>query len=82
MGKTVRKQVTQQEIDDVWAEAQRKAAQPEEEPTSGVPYWLQLPIWYLIRDTDCVYCIFLRGVLFGGTVVALIGGGIWAAWFR
>ena len=73
--------VTQKDIDDVWAEAERQAAQPEE-PASGVPYWLQLPIWYLIRDTDCVYCIFLRGVLFGGTVVALIGGGIWAAWFR
>ena len=79
VGKTVK----QEDIDGAWAEAERRAAQrEEEEPSSGVPYWVRLPIWYLIRDTDCVYCIFLRGVLFGGTVVALIGGGIWAAWFR
>jgi hypothetical protein len=44
----------------------------------NVPYWMRLAIWPLIRDTDCYYCVFLRGALFGGTVVAFIGTGLWA----
>lgn len=39
-------------------------------------YWIQLVIWPLIRDTDCVYCIFLRGMLAG--VVLTVGG--WTIW--
>lgn len=28
-------------------------------------YLIKLPIWYLIKDNDCPYCIFLRGVTLG-----------------
>jgi hypothetical protein len=38
-------------------------------------YWTQLAIWPLIRDTDCMYCIFLRGLCLGfilGSVACLI----------
>lgn len=47
------------------------------EPGAHVPYWLQLAIWPFIRSTGgCLYCVFLRGVLFG-VALSLIGGGIW-----
>lgn len=40
-------------------------------------YWLQLAIWPFIRSTGgCLYCAFLRGVLFG-VALSLIGGGAW-----
>ena len=43
-------------------------------------YWMQLAIWPMIRNTDgCVYCIFLRGMLFG-IALTLIGGGAWLMW--
>lgn len=48
----------------------------------NVPYWLQLAIWPLIRDTDCYYCIFIRGVLLGATTTAVLGGAIWAVLSR
>lgn len=41
------------------------------EPKAKVGFWdyiwygIKLPIWYLIRDNDCPYCIFLRGVTLG-----------------
>lgn len=44
----------------------------------NVPYWLQLVIYPLIRDTTCYYCIFIRGTLLGAAVSALIAGGLWA----
>lgn len=43
-------------------------------------YWLQLAIWPMIRNTGgCVYCIFLRGVIFGVTTT-LLGGTVWMIW--
>jgi len=39
-------------------------------------YWVQLAIWPLIRDTDCMYCIFLRGVV-AGIVVSQLGVWLW-----
>jgi hypothetical protein len=44
--------------------------------TAHVWYWIQLAIWPLIRDTDCIYCIFIRGMLAGGVIT--VGG--WVAW--
>jgi hypothetical protein len=43
-----------------------------------VPYWLQMAIWPLIRDTDCYYCIFIRGALYGALLTCLMGA-LWAA---
>lgn len=41
-------------------------------------YWTQCVIYPMIRSTDgCVYCIFLRGAVFGITIATLIGGGLW-----
>jgi hypothetical protein len=48
----------------------------------GVPYWLQVLIWPLIRDTDCYYCIFLRGMLLGVAVTLTIWGVTWAVLFQ
>lgn len=46
---------------------------PDQEPGfwHHVWYWVKLPIWYLIRDTECPYCIFLRGVLLGIIVMGV-----------
>lgn len=50
--------------------------------TNHVPLWLQWCIWPLIRDTDCYYCIFIRGTVAGALLTAVIGGGVWAVLFR
>lgn len=40
-------------------------------------YLVQLAIWPLIRDTTCVYCIFIRGALCGTILGASIIGAFW-----
>lgn len=41
-------------------------------------YLIKLPIWYLIRDNDCPYCIFLRGTLLGVLLtIAVTWSAIW-----
>jgi len=44
---------------------------------ANVWYWIQLMIWPLIRDTDCLYCIFIRGMLLGFVSATFIGAIVW-----
>lgn len=44
---------------------------------ANVWYWVQLAIWPLIRNTDCLYCIFIRGMLLGFVSAIFIGAVVW-----
>lgn len=43
----------------------------------NVPYWLQVAIYPMIKDTVCYYCIFIRGVAVGITLTILLGVAAW-----
>lgn len=55
----------------------REELAQEEPPENHVPYWMQVAIYPLIRDTTCYYCIFLRGCIAGGVVAAAVAALIW-----
>lgn len=42
-----------------------------------MPYWLQLVLYPMIKDTECGYCIFIRGAVFGSVLTILLGGLLW-----